>query len=148
MKSEKMATINDDQIHFSDILITQSLNQTLCLRWPASDRGTSVWRVLKTSLVWFSSQLSWRSGNILSICSSWHHQRMTSVVRDDRDRSGWTENSSCSTRLLYRTQHSYRSSCHYPDPWLKRGNHADKKVNHQQFLKPKHEHWSALDRST
>ena len=27
MKSEKMATINDDQIHFSDILIAQSLNK-------------------------------------------------------------------------------------------------------------------------
>ena len=92
-------------------------NQTLVCVRPAREQRTSVWRVLKTSLVWFSSQLSWRSTCILSRWPSWHHHSLTSAVRDDTDRSGWRNDSPGTTRLLYRTQHSYRSRCHCPDLW-------------------------------
>ena len=91
----------------------------------------------KSELVGFSSQLSWRSSCVLSSEASWLHQRLMSVFRDDTDRSGWSHDSSCTTRLLWRTQHSYCPRCHCPDLLLKRQNHDKEKENHQQFLKKK-----------
>ena len=101
-------------------------------------------RVLKTWMVWFSSQLSWRSTYVLSSDTSWHHQRLMSVFRDDTDRSGWNHDRNCTTRLLYRTQHSYCYIRHYPDLWWWRDNHDDQKENHQQFLKTTHSNLTSL----
>ena len=107
---------------FSDILITQSLDKHfvfkhlfICVDQQVNE--AELQRVLKTSLVWFSSQLSWQSSYTLSRKASWHHQRMTSVFRDDRHRSGWMYGSCCTTRLLCRTQHSYCCCRHFPDLW-------------------------------
>ena len=41
--------------------------------------------------------------------TSWHHQQVTRVVRDDTYRLCWSHD----TRLLYTPQHSYRASRHY-----------------------------------
>ena len=81
------------------------------------------------SLVWFSSQLSWRSTYVLSSDTSWHHQRMMSARHDDRHRSGWSHDRHGTTRLLYTAQHSYCCSCHYPDLWLWTVDHHDQKAN-------------------
>ena len=94
----------------------------------------------KTSLVWFSSQLSWRSSDVLSKRTSWHHQRKMSARHDDRHRSGWRHDRQCTTRLLYRTQHSYcPRSCHCPDLWLKKGSYDDQKENLLLSLETKYE---------
>ena len=60
-----------------------------------------------------------------------------SVFRDDNDRSGWSNDSFRTTRLLYTAQHSYCPSCHYPDLWLRTADHDVEQENHQHLLENK-----------
>ena len=89
----------------------------------------------KTLLVWFSSQLSWQSSDILSKMTNWLHQHMKSASRDDKHHSSWSHDSFRTTRLLCISQHSYCSRGHCPDLWLWRVNPDAKRGNHLQCLK-------------
>ena len=88
----------------------------------------------KSEMVWSSSQLSWRSTCVPSMRTSWRHQRMKSVGHDGRVHWDWMRDRPRTTRLLYTPQHSYWTSCHCPDPWLKTPHLDDQTENHQQFL--------------
>ena len=121
-----------------------SLSTLICL---SSDQySRQVTASSKTLLVWFSSQLSWRSSDILSKMTNWLHQHMKSASHDDKHHSSLMHDNLCTTKLLCSSQHSYCSRCHCPDLWLWRENPDAKRGNHLQYLeKMKGKKWRPRD---